>query len=287
LADPHQGPTASFLVTSPGYFAAIDLPLITGRTFTDTDGNPGQQSAVVTRALAESFWPHQNAIGKRLRYFKNDKPVEWLTVVGVVANFVQRMDLQGTERILIVPYRQESYDSIALMVRASHAASITSAVRSAVQSIDPDLPLDQVRTLDAAVQRQLWTVRLFSVLFSTFAFIALVIASVGIYAVIAQATTRRTQEIGVRMALGATSGNILTLMLSRGVAQLAGGLALGLAAAVPAARLMSGLPLRVSWNDPVVFSTVSLLLILVGLFACWLPARRAAALQPVVALRDE
>src|ERR1019366_1495037 len=103
LADPHQGPTASFLVTSPGYFAAIDLPLITGRTFTDTDGNPGQQSAVVTRALAESFWPHQNAIGKRLRYFKNDKPVEWLTVVGVVANFVQRMDLQGTERILIVP----------------------------------------------------------------------------------------------------------------------------------------------------------------------------------------
>jgi putative ABC transport system permease protein len=287
IPDPHKGPTVSFLVTSPGFFAAIDLPLIAGRTFTETDGNAGQQSAVVTRALADSFWPHQSAIGKRLRYFKNDKPVEWLTVVGVVANFVQRTDALGVERILMVPYRQESYDSMALMVRASGAAAVTSSVRSAVQSVDPDLPLDQVRTLNAAVDRQLWAVKLFSVLFSTFAFIALVIASVGIYAVIAQATTRRTQEIGVRMALGATSANILTLILSRGAVQLIAGLALGLAAAFPAARLLSELPLRVSASDPVVFSTVSLLLTLVGLFACWLPARRAAALQPVVALRDE
>jgi ABC-type antimicrobial peptide transport system permease subunit len=156
-----------------------------------------------------------------------------------------------------------------------------------VQSIDPDLPLDQVRTLNAAVDRQLWFLKVLTTIFSTFALVALIIASVGIYAVMAQATTRRTQEIGVRMALGATSANILTLILSRGAVQLIVGLALGLAAAVPAARLMSGLPLRVSANDPVVFSTVSLLLTLVGLFACWLPARRAAALQPVVALRDE
>ncbi len=287
LSEPNKGPTTSFLVASPGFFAAIDLPVIAGRTFTETDGSAGRQSAVVTRALAESFWPHQDAIGKRLRYSKDDKPMEWLTVVGVVANFVQRSELPGAERILLVPYRQESYDSIALLVRSSGAASIALPVRSAVQSIDADLPLDQVRTLNAAVERQLWALKLFGTLFSIFAFIALVIAAVGIYAVIAQATARRTQEIGVRMALGATSANILTLILSRGAVQLLAGLALGLAAAFPAARLLSGLPLRVSSSDPVVFSTVSLLLTLVGLFACWVPAHRAAALHPVVALRDE
>jgi putative ABC transport system permease protein len=287
LAEPSKGPTASFMVTSPSFFAASDVPVIAGRTFTETDGGAGQHSAIINRALAESFWPHQEAIGKRVRYFQNDKPVEWLTVVGVVANFVQRADVQGTERILFVPYRLESYDSIALIVRSSGVAPTATAVRSAVQSIDQDLPLDQVRTLNAAIQRQLWAVHLFGTLFSIFAFIALVIASVGIYAVIAQAATRRTQEIGVRMALGATSANILSLILSRGAVQLAAGLALGLAAAFPAARLLSELPLRVSASDPVVFSTVSLLLTLVGLFACWLPARRAAALQPVAALRDE
>jgi len=287
IPEPSKGPTVSFLVASPGYFAASSLPLIAGRTFTETDGNTGQRSAVVTRALAESFWPRQDAIGKRLRYFRNDKPQEWVTVVGVVGDFVQRPDVAGVERTLIVTYRQEVNESIAVMVRAFGAASVAPAVRSAVQGINPDLPLDQVRTLNAAVERQLWALKVFGTIFSTFAFVALVIASVGIYGVMAQATTRRTQEIGVRMALGATSTNILTLILSRGVVQLAAGLALGLAAAIPAARLMSGLPLRVSTNDPVVFSTVSLLLTLVGLFACWLPARRAAALQPVVALRNE
>jgi len=181
---------------------------------------------------------------------------------------------------------------MSLLVRSSGpasigSASVTTSLRAAVQSIDQDLPLSQVGTLTSAVARQQWAVKVFGTLFSTFGLIALVIASVGIYAVIAQTTTRRTQEIGVRMALGATSGNILRLILSRGAVQLAAGLALGLAAAFPAVRLMSGLPLRVSSTDPVVFSTVSLLLTLVGLFACWLPARRAAALQPVAALRDE
>jgi len=294
LADPKQGPTAVYLLASPGYFAAIDLPLISGRTFTNTDGVAGQRFAIVSRALAERFWPHQDAIGKRLRVVggDDDKPQEWMTVVGVSANFVQRPDKVGLDSVVFAPYRQEGYEGMSLLVRSSGAASIgsasvTTAVRAAVQSIDQDLPLSQVATLTAAVARQQWALKVFGTLFSTFGLIALMIASVGIYAVIAQATTRRTQEIGVRMALGATSGNILTLILSRGAVQLVAGLVLGLAAAFPAARLLSGLPLGVSSTDPVVFASVSALLTLVGLFACWLPARRAAALEPVVALRDE
>jgi len=299
LADPKQGPTAVYLLASPGYFATIDLPLISGRTFTNTDGVTGQRSAVVSRALAERFRPHQDAIGKRLRVVggedggnPDDKPQEWMTVVGVSANFVQRPDKIGLESVVFAPYRQEGYEGMSLLVRSSGlasigSASVTTAVRSAIQSIDQDLPLSQVGTLTAAVAHQQWALRVFGTLFSTFGLIALMIASVGIYAVIAQATTRRTQEIGVRMALGATSGNILTLILSRGAVQLAAGLGLGLATAFPAARLLKGLPLGVSATDPVVFASVSVLLTVVGLFACWLPARRAAALEPVVALRDE
>jgi ABC-type antimicrobial peptide transport system permease subunit len=127
----------------------------------------------------------------------------------------------------------------------------------------------------------------FGKLFSTFAFIALCIASVGLYAVIAQATVRRTQEIGIRMALGATSSRILTMVLSRGALQLAIGLALGLAAAFPVARLMNSVPLHSSVTDPRLFLVVASLLTMVGLFARWLPARRAAAVDPMVALRDE
>jgi len=299
LADPKQGPTATYLVASPEYFATTDLPLVSGRAFTNTDGVPGQRSAIVSKALAERFWPHRDAVGKRLRVVGGDdaKPQEWMTVVGVSANFVQRSDKTGLESVVFVPYRQEGYEGMSLLVRSSGvaaisgvrggSASVATAVRAAVQSIDQDLPLSQVATLTAAVARQQWAVKVFGTLFSTFGLIALMIASVGIYAVIAQATTRRTQEIGVRMALGATSGNILTLILSRGAVQLAAGLGLGLAAAFPAARLLSGLPLGVSSSDPVVFASVSALLTIVGLFACWLPARRAAALEPVAALRDE
>ena len=175
-----------------------------------------------------------------------------------------------------------------LLVRSTaNSTAATSAVRALVQNIDQDLPLSDVRTLAAAVERQQWYIRVFGTLFGVFALIALLMASVGIYAVIAQATSSRTQEIGVRKALGATSGNILGLVLKRGMTQLTGGLLLGLAAAFPAARLMASLPLRVSPSDPTILITVSLILTAVGLFACWLPARRAAALNPIKAIRYE
>jgi ABC-type antimicrobial peptide transport system permease subunit len=156
-----------------------------------------------------------------------------------------------------------------------------------VQSLDQDLPLFEVRTLANAIEHTQWFLRLFGAVFAVFALIALVMASVGIYAVMAQAASSRTREIGVRMALGATSRDILRLVLSRGVLQVATGLVFGLAAAFPAARLMAALPFRVSATDPAVFLTVSLLLAGVGLFACWLPARRAAGLNPVNAIREE
>jgi predicted permease len=288
LRDPARGPSADVLVQSPGYFGAIDLPLLAGRDFNETDGAPGHECAIVTREFAARFWPRGGAIGKRFRFYSKDKPAAWMTVTGVAANMVQEPDEKTPNPLLFVPYRQEGYDSMVLLIRSvANPSSASSAVRAAVQNLDQDLPLFEVRTLTTAVERRRWYLRLFGTLFSGFAFIALVMASVGLYAVIAQATSRRTQEIGIRMALGATSRDILGMILARGIVQLAAGLAIGLAAAIPAARLMKSLPLPLSPMDPAMFVAISLLLTAVGLFACWLPARRAAGLHPLNAIRYE
>ena len=288
IPDPAHGPSAAVLVQSPGYFDTINLPILRGPDFNDTDGATGRRAAIVSREFAERYWPHQTAIGKRFRFYSHDKPGEWIAVIGVSANMVQQPDEASPNPLLFLPYRQEGYDSMLLLVRCSgNASAAASAVRAAVQKVDQDLPLSEVRTLREAVERQQWYIRLFGTLFSVFALIALVMASVGVYAVMAQATSSRTQEIGVRMALGATSGNILGLVLTRGIKQLIAGMVLGLAAAFAAARLMATLPMHVSGSDPMILVTVSLLLTAVGLFACWIPARKAAVLNPLNAIRYE
>jgi len=164
---------------------------------------------------------------------------------------------------------------------------MTAAVRATLQTLDQDLPLSEVRTLAGAIERNRWFLVVFGTLFSVFGFIGLLMAAVGIYAVIAQSTGNRTQEIGVRMALGATSGNILRLILSRGMLQLTMGLGFGLIAAIPAVKMLAAVGLRISPTDPLLFVVIVGMLIAVGVFACWLPARRAAGLDPVTAIRHE
>jgi len=279
-------PRVSYLVQSPGYFEITNLPLLMGRDFNETDGSANHKAAILTRECAQYFWPNQNPIGKRFRlYDDKNKPGDWITVVGVSANLVQQVDVANPNPILFLPYREKGWGSMALLIRAT--INPMNAVRSAVQGLDQDLPLRDVYAYQAALNHQLWYIRLFTKLFAGFALIALLIASVGIYAVIANATNSRTQEIGVRMALGATARNIMLLVMRRGLWQIAAGLALGIALAVPASRLIGTLPIGVTPSDPILFVIVALLLALVGLFACWIPAQRAAALDPVKAIRYE
>ncbi len=292
LPDPARGPSASFIAQTSGYFSQINLPLLSGRDFNDTDGTTGREATIVTKTFAARFWPNQSALGRRFRFFNDDaktpKPGPWLTVVAVSADLDQEPTEAAPNPLVFVPYRQESQDGMWIMVRSpASPMSLTSAIRTAVQNQDQDLPLSQVRTVTEAVEHQQWYIRTFGTLFLTFALIALLIASVGIYAVIAQSTAARTQEIGVRMALGASATNVLTMVLAKGAMQLGAGLALGLAVAFPAARLMKSILARVSPQDPLVFASVSAVLLIVGLFACWLPARRAATLDPVKAIRYE
>ncbi len=286
VEDAAHRPSVSYVVRSPGYLEAINLPILLGRDFNETDGTANHKVTVLTRACAEHFWPNQSAIGKRLRFYDDkNKPGDWITVIGISANIVQQFDEKSPKPLLFVPFRQEGWSGMALLVRSSD--NPTSAVRAAVQNIDSNLPLRDVYMLPQAIEHRQWYLHLFSKLFSGFALIALLMASVGIYAVLAQATNSRTQEIGVRMALGADARNIVLLVMRRGLWQIVAGLALGVAAAWPASRLMASLPLSVSSSDPVVFIIVAALLAVVGLFACWIPARRAAALDPVKAIRYE
>ena len=209
-------------------------------------------------------------------------------MIGVAANMVQEPQEASPRPLAYLPERQEGEAWMSLLVRSpGDPASLAAAVRNTVQALDEDLPLIEVRTLAGAIERSRWFLVVFGTLFSFFGFMGLLMAAVGIYSVIAQATDRSTREIGVRIALGATSGNIMTLVLRRGMWQLAIGLALGLVAAIPAVKLLAKIGLRISPTDPLAFAVVVTLLVATGVFACWLPARRAAALDPVKAIRYE
>lgn len=283
-------PRISMIVQSPGYFDAIRLPLLLGRDFNNVDGSAGHKSAILTRECAEHFWPGQSAVGKRFRLYDDNKPGDWITVVGVSSNLVQDLNESDPKPLLFVPFRQEGWNGMALLVQsnlAHSAVETTTGVRSAVQSLDPDLPLRDVSTLTRAVDHREWFLHLFTKLFLGFALIALLMASVGLYAVIAHATGSRTQEIGVRMALGASTRSIMMLVMKRGLWQIVAGLVLGLGAVYPLSRVMASMQIGVSSSDPSVFLIVATMLAAVGLFACWLPARKAAALDPVKAIRYE
>ena len=198
---------------------------------------------------------------------------------------MQEIQENDPRPLLFVPYRQEGSDNMAVVVES--AADPLQAMRTTVQSLDSELPLNDPSRLKDALVHQTWFLRVFGRVFLGFALIAMLMASVGIYAVIAHATNSRTQEIGVRLALGATMRNILLLVMKRGLWQIGAGLVLGLGAALPFAHLMASLPFGMARSDASIFLIVALGLASVGVFACWLPARRAAGLDPVKAIRYE
>jgi predicted permease len=288
--NPRQRPRASLVIQSLGYLPLIRLPMLAGRGFLAADGSTGREAAVVTHAFAAKYYSNQPAVGKRFRFIENDKPGVWMTVIGVCADIVPDTTNPDASPLICIPCRQEPSGWMSLILRSSSdPAGLAGPLRAAVQSLDQDLPLDGMSTLTAALRHQQWFLSIFGTLFLTFAATGLVMASVGIYAVVAQVTARRTREIGIRMALGATASGVERLVLSRGLAQLLAGLLLGLVGAVGTMRLLAatGLLYGASSNDTVVLAGISVVLVSVGGFACWLPAHRAANADPMSALRCE
>ena len=198
---------------------------------------------------------------------------------------VQEFQTNEPPPLLFIPYGRSAGTIMALVVESS--GDPLPMMRKTVQSLDPELPVSNPLRLNVALERQIWFLRVFGKIFMGFALIAMLMASVGLYAIMAHATSSRTQEIGVRIAMGATIRNILVLVMKRGLWQIAAGLMLGIAAAWPLARVITSMPIGVPHSDPLLLLGVSSTLAAVGVFACWLPARRAAALDPVKAIRYE
>jgi len=290
--DEKRRPTIGELVISPDYFRAMDVKLQRGRAFTDADGVAGPPVVIINQRFAEKFFPRQDPIGKRLRTFDRNKPEAWLTVIGVVPDILQNLPNQNATReltaLIYIPYREKPMRDMSLMARTSVPPnSLGTAFRKEVASIDEDMPLYNLRSLEERLDLNNWPQKVFGSLFAIFALIALVLASVGLYAVIAHSVSQRTQEIGLRMALGASAQRVLQLIFMQGMRQLLIGLILGLAAAIGVTRVLTSFLVNVSPRDPVTFAIVSVVLALAAVLGCWLPARRAMQVDPVVALRNE
>ncbi len=292
-------PTALRVAVTPGYLELLGVPILTGRLFGRRDGFDGEDSIIVTADFAARVWPNEAALGKRLRVY-SELPSEdarsaaqpqagrWLTVVGISGDLKQVPEELRPLPVFFVPYAPGGFAAMTVVLRANgNTAPLVAPLRAAVRALDSERGLANVRTLEEAARQEGWYLRVFGSVFLIYAAAALVLASLGIYAVVAQTTARRTQEIGVRMALGATSPTIQRLVVKRGLAQLALGAVLGIVIALGVTRLMGELLYGVSPSDPIVFGSVVAIVGLVGFFACWLPARRAAALDPLRALRHD
>jgi predicted permease len=290
VADAAKRVRVSGVPVSAGYLTLLGTGLLRGRDFDELDGQPGHETVIVSRLFAARFFGSDDPLGKQVRiYSDGDKPRAWMTVVGVAPDIRQQgIGDEKTDPLIFLPYRFESPSNMALAIRTSGPpAALTAALRREVQQLDADLPLYDAMPLNELFGRGRWYLRVFGSLFLIFAAVAMGMAAVGVYGVMAHAASRRTREIGVRLALGAGTGTILRLVLRRGVAQLGLGLLLGLAAALGVCRLMARLLFGVSPSDPLTFATVAVVLAIVGVTAIWLPARRAASLNPVQALRYE
>jgi len=285
-----DAPQCQMIVQTPGYLPMIGLPILTGRGFGESDGSPGHEATVVTRQFAARYWANEPPIGKRFRFLEGQEPGPWMTVIGVCADIDQSPRDAKAPPLIYISHRQEPWGWMALMIRTrADPSSLSSAVRSTVQEIDGDLPLFEIRTMELAQQRGFWFLEVFGTIFLIFAVVGLIMASVGIYGVVAQATAGRTREIGIRMALGATAAAVIRLVLSRGMRQLMIGVVIGLIGAFAVTGLLGRVDIlfRVSDHDPLVFAGIVIVLAGIGMFACWLPARRAARVDPMVALRSE
>jgi putative ABC transport system permease protein len=274
-------------VIGPGYFQTLGVALLAGRDFEPTDAGQAPAVAVVNESFWRLHFPERQAadvLGQRVSVNGPEGP--WRAIVGVVADAKYGSLTEERVPILYVPLAQRHETGMTLYVRASgDPASLLGAVRREVQSIDPNLPLPELRTVRDTVASALWPARMGAVLLGVFAGLALLLAAIGVYGVVSFGVAQRTREIGLRMALGAGAASVQGMVLKQGLRLVAAGLSIGLVLALVAARFLESLLFGVSGRDPATFVIVPLVLAAVALVACLLPARRATRLDPLVALR--
>ena len=292
-------PDISVVWVMGSYFTALRIPLIKGRLFGPQDVKRAQRVMVINQAMARRFWPNQDPIGRRVKNGSPEMDVPWMTVVGVIGN-VKNGDLnEATLPQAYIPYEQvddkvvagtvvDEFRSLTLMTQTqNNPAALLASIRSEIGQLDPALPVSDAQTMQQLIHRTVKPQRFNMFLLVIFAVLALVLAAVGIYGVMAYAVSQRTNEIGIRIALGAQASEMLKMVLTEGMRLALVGIFLGLVAALGLTRLIASLLYGVTPDDPATFCAVAVLLIGVALAACYLPARRATKVDPMVALRQE
>jgi putative ABC transport system permease protein len=273
------------LAVSPAYFDTLGIPILRGRTFTESDGPDAPGVILVNKAMAERFWPGDDPVGKQVEFTKAKTTA---TVVGVVGDAKQfAMDEKLAPQIYTSYAQNPGIFATVVARTAVEPMSLAEAVRGAVWSVDSEQPVWKVRTVESLIDSDLATARNVMALMTVFGFVALVLAALGIYGVISYSVEQRTQEIGVRMAVGASAWDVFQLVVRGGVGLALVGIAVGVIAAAGLTRLMAGLLYGVGPTDPLTFVVVPFVLTAVAVLACYVPARRATRVDPMVVLREE
>jgi predicted permease len=280
--DPRAGRFVQITVAGEEYFETIGIPLVRGRDFGRADTPDAPQVVIVNETMARRFWPDQDAVGQRFRFSGQEQVTQ---VVGIARDSKYNFIGEDPQPYIYQPLRQIPQSAVTVLLRSSNPAAALGAVRSAVQQMETTMPLTGVFTMAAIFDQGLWAARLGATLLGLFGLLALALAAVGVYGVMAYAVSQRTREIGVRMALGASVTGVQWQVLRQGLVLTGAGVMLGVACGVALGRLIVGLLYGVSPYDPVTLTAIPALLLLVSALAIYIPARRASRVDPVIALR--
>jgi putative ABC transport system permease protein len=300
LPPPGHGIEVTFRVSRPDYFQTMGISLRAGRDFTDRDSTGAPGVVILNETLARRHWPDEDPVGKRVTLDDprdTSRAPEWLTVVGVVKDVKQESWVDAPSNEIYLPFQQSRgffastarhYASMTIVIRTKvEPSSLSVTAQDTLRALDRNLPVSNVVTMEQVIADALWQPRFNLQLIGVFAALALVLAAIGLYGVMSYSVAQRTHEVGLRMALGAQRSDVIKLVLRQGMTLTLLGVTLGLLAAAGLTRLMANLLFGISATDPSTFAAIAIVLVGVALVACFVPARRATKVDPMVALRYE
>jgi len=278
-----ESPSAQYHFASSDYFRAVGIPLVAGRFFSESDDADAPKVILINKSMADRYWPDEDAVGKRVRLWGETR-----TITGIVGDLKDSPGELRAKPGFFYPVSQQVQSGLVLVIRTQgDPMNLIATTRNEIAALDKDLPLSDIKTLDQVSIAALARTRFTMLLLSVFAGVALLLAAVGIYGVMSYSVTQRTHEIGIRVALGAQQRDVISLVARQGLTLALAGLGAGMAAALALTRVMSSLLFGVGAADPITFAGIAVLLIGVALGACFVPARRATKMDPMIALRHE